>query len=168
VSIISLAYLSASLCLRLVFTGRCMTRFDLPANYHSDPESLIRKSRSRFSSPRSLGSHVRDIVDKFQGSPSPQELAQMAGQKCINEFLAPSSSNVRIGPETNVEDGSFELKPAVMNMVQQSPFCGKASEDANAHHHHFSEICITFIIQGVTQDMVCLRLFPFSLLGKTK
>jgi hypothetical protein len=75
VSIISLADLSASLCLCLVFIGRCMTGFDLPANYHSDPKSLIRKSRSRFPSPGSLGSHVRAIVDKFQGSPLPQEAA---------------------------------------------------------------------------------------------
>jgi hypothetical protein len=67
VSIISLADLSASLCLCLVFTGRCMTGFDLPANYHSDPESLIWKSRSRFSSLGSSRSHIRGIVDKFQG-----------------------------------------------------------------------------------------------------
>jgi hypothetical protein len=87
-----------------------MTRFDLPTNYHSDPESLIRKSRSWFSSPGSLGSHIRDIVNKFQGSPPSQEPAQMAGRKCINDFSAPSSSNVRIGLETNVRDGSFELK----------------------------------------------------------
>jgi hypothetical protein len=123
-----------------------MTGFDLPANYHSDLESLIRKSRSRFSSPGSSGSHVQDIVDKFQGSPPPQERTQMAGRKCINDFLAPSSSNVRTGPETNVEDGSFKLKPALINMVQQSPFCGKVSEDANAHLQHFLEICSTFTI----------------------
>jgi hypothetical protein len=43
-SIISLTELSASLCLCLVFTGWCMTRFDLPTSYHSDLESLIRKS----------------------------------------------------------------------------------------------------------------------------
>jgi hypothetical protein len=82
VSIISLADLSTSLCLCLVFVGG----FDLPSNYHSDPEFLIRKSRSRFSSPGSSGSHVRGIVDKFQGSPRPQEPAQMAGQKWINDF----------------------------------------------------------------------------------
>jgi hypothetical protein len=34
----------------------------------------------------------------------------MASQKCINNFSAPSSSNVRTRPETNVGDGSFELK----------------------------------------------------------
>jgi hypothetical protein len=83
-------------------------------------------------------------------------------------FLAPSSSNVRTGLEMNVGDGSLELKPALINVVQQSSFCGNDSEDANAHLQHFLEIYSTFTIRGVTQDVVCLHLFPFSLLGKTK
>jgi hypothetical protein len=70
----------------------------------------------------------------------------MVGQNCINDFSAPSSSNVRTGPEMNVGDGSFELKPALINMVQQRPFCGKASEVANAHLQHFLEIGSTFTI----------------------
>jgi hypothetical protein len=123
-----------------------MTRFDLPANYHSDPESLIRKSQSRLSSPGCSGSHIRVIVDKFQGSPSPHEPALMVVRRCINDFSAPSSANVRTGPEMNIRDGSFKLKPALINMVQQSPFYGKASEDANAHLQHFLEICSTFTI----------------------
>jgi hypothetical protein len=53
-------------------------------------------------------------------------------------------------------------------MVQQSPFYGKALEDANAHLQHFLEIYSTFTIRGVTQDVVRLRLFPFSLFGKVK
>jgi hypothetical protein len=61
----------------------------------------------------------------------------MAGQKCINDFSTPSSSNVRTGLVMNVGDGSFELKLALINMVQQSPFCGKVSEDSNAHLQHF-------------------------------
>jgi hypothetical protein len=42
-----------------------MTEFELLANYHLDPESLIRKSQSRLSSLGSSGSHVLEIVDKF-------------------------------------------------------------------------------------------------------
>jgi hypothetical protein len=42
----------------MVFIGSCMTGFDLPANYNSGLESLIRKSRSRLSSPGYSGSHV--------------------------------------------------------------------------------------------------------------
>jgi hypothetical protein len=66
----------------------------------------------------------------------------------------------------NVRDSHFELKPRLINMVQQSPFYGKASEDANAHPCYFLEICSTFTIRGVSQDVVRLSLFPFSLLGK--
>jgi hypothetical protein len=92
----------------------------------------------------------------------------MAARKCINDFSAPSSANVRTSPETNIRGGSFELKPALINMVQQSRFRDKASEDANAHLQHFLEICSTFTFRGVTQDAVRLHLFPFSLLGKEK
>jgi hypothetical protein len=145
----------------MVFIGSWMTGFNLPANYHSHPETLIRKSHSRLSSPRSYVSHVREIVDKFQGSASPCEPALMAAQKCINDFSALSSANVKTGPEMNIEDDSFELKPALINMVQQIPFYGKASEDANSHLQHFLEICNTFTIRGVIQDAVCLHLFPF-------
>jgi hypothetical protein len=70
----------------------------------------------------------------------------MVGWKCINDISASSSTNVRTGPEMNVGDGSFKLKPALINMVQRSPFYGKASEDANAHLQHFMEICSTFTI----------------------
>jgi hypothetical protein len=57
-SIISLTDLSVDLGLFMVFTGSCMTGVHLSANYHSDPESLIRKSRSRLSSSRSSRSYV--------------------------------------------------------------------------------------------------------------
>jgi hypothetical protein len=92
----------------------------------------------------------------------------MATRRYINDLSTPSSANVRTGLETNIGDGSFERKQALINMVQQSPFCGKASEDANAHLQYFLDIYSTFTIQGVTQDTVCLCLFPFSLVEKAK
>jgi hypothetical protein len=36
-----------------------------------------------------------------------------------------------------VGDGDFEIKSALINMVQANPFSGKASEYANAHLQHF-------------------------------
>jgi hypothetical protein len=92
----------------------------------------------------------------------------MTVRKCINGFSILPSANVRTGMEMNIKDVSFEHKPALINMVQQSPFYGKASEDVSAHLQHFLEICNTFTIRGVTQDAICLCLFPFSLLGKAK
>jgi hypothetical protein len=67
-----------------------------------------------------------------------------------------------------VGDGNFELKPALINMVQENPFSGKPNEDVNAHLQHFLEVCRTFTIRGVTDDAIRLRLFPFSLLRKAK
>jgi hypothetical protein len=92
----------------------------------------------------------------------------MATRKGINDFSAPSSASVWTGLKKNIRDGSFEHKLALINMAQQSPFCGKASEDANAHLQHLLEICSSFTIRRVTQDAICLRLFPFSLLAKAK
>jgi hypothetical protein len=74
----------------------------------------------------------------------------MAAQRCINDFSALSSASFRTDPESNIGDGNFELKPALINMVQQSPFYNKFSEDADAHLQHFLEIYNTFTIRGVT------------------
>jgi hypothetical protein len=82
----------------------------------------------------------------------------------IREFSAPLAANVAIGPDIINVDTHFELKPALITMVQTSPFYGKAHEDANVHLQHFLEICSTFTIKGVTQEAICLHLFPFSLL----
>jgi hypothetical protein len=92
----------------------------------------------------------------------------MAAQRCINDFSAPSSANVSTSPDMIIGDGSFELKPALINRVKQNPFYGRASEDANTHLQHFLEIYNTFTIGGVTQGAERLCLFPFSLLGKVK
>ena len=88
--------------------------------------------------------------------------------KTLCEFSAPTMANIYTRPTTNVGDNGFELKPALINMVQASQFCGKAHEDASAHLQHFLEICSTFTIKGVSRDTILLRLFPFSLLGKAK
>ena len=49
--------------------------------------------------------------------------------KTICEFFAPSAANVATGPDVINADTQFELKPALITMVQTSPFCGKAHED---------------------------------------
>ena len=56
----------------------------------------------------------------------------------------------------------------LITMVQASPFYGKANEDASAHLQQFLELCSTFVIKGVSQDSIRLRLFSFSLLGRAK
>jgi len=102
-----------------------------------------------------------------EGSPTPVVEVVMA-QKTITEFSSPSAHFVSTGPNFNLGDATFELKPALINMVQANPLCGKPHEDANDHLQQFLEVCNTFTIKNVTTDAIRLCLFPFSLLGKAK
>jgi hypothetical protein len=86
--------------------------------------------------------------------------------KTLHKFSAPTTANIHTGPTTDVGDNGFELKPALINMVQSNQFCGKAHEDASAHLQHFLQICSTFTIKAVTRDAILLRLFPFFSFGK--
>ena len=90
-------------------------------------------------------------------------------QKTLHQFSAPSSSHIPTGLNANqAGNDGFELKTGLVNMVQASPFYGKASEDANAHLQNFLEVSNTINPRGTTLDDVRLRLFPFSLLGNAK
>ena len=89
-------------------------------------------------------------------------------KKTLREFSVPSTDNVATGPTINVGDVNFELKSSLINMVQASPSFGMLNEDANAHLQNFLELCDNVVIWGVATDIVKLRLFPFSLLGKAK
>jgi hypothetical protein len=63
VSTINLTKLSFAPCLFMLLIGKCMTIFNLPANYHTDLESLLRKPQSKLSSPGSSRSLISKIVD---------------------------------------------------------------------------------------------------------
>jgi len=88
--------------------------------------------------------------------------------KTLREFSAPSIENIRTGPTLKTDNLEFELKPSLINMVQATPFSGKAHEDASAHLQNFLEISSTVVIKDIAQDIVLLRLFPFSLMGRAK
>ena len=138
-----------------------MTGFSLPENYTENPEKLVRRSRPRVVPPPAT------LPVKKPSSEAPTVCEAMA-EKTLREFSDPSTANVATGRNVNVGDINFELKSSLINMVQASPFCGKTNEDANAHMQNFLELCDTMVIWGVTTDVVKLRLFPFSLLGKAK
>jgi uncharacterized membrane protein YkoI len=53
---------------------------------------------------------------------------------------------------------------SIIRMVQHLPFTGK--EDPNLHLQEFVQLCQIFNEDGVTQDQMRARIFPFSLHGK--
>ena len=89
-------------------------------------------------------------------------------QKTLRQFSAPSNSHIPTGLNNDQGTDGFEIKTGLVNMIQASPFCGKASEDANTHIQNFLEVSSIINPKGTTIDNIRLRLFPFSLLGKAK
>ena len=89
-----------------------MTGFDLPTNYVEDPEALIRRTRAKLKKVSALESE--DNQTRRSLTPVFEALAD----KTLREFFAPTMANIRTGPTVNVGDNGFELKPALINMVQ--------------------------------------------------
>ena len=145
-----------------------MNKRNLPPNFVSDPERILRKAKQglKKTSPISGESSSSTSEDSTVARSLLPALEEMA--RTLRDFSAPTTDNIRTGPVVATGDHAFELKPALINMVQASQFCGKAHEDASAHLQHFLEICSTFKIKDVPLDAILLRLFPFSLLGKAK
>ncbi|KAI4330380.1 hypothetical protein MLD38_028672 [Melastoma candidum] len=67
-----------------------------------------------------------------------------------------------------IQANTFEIKPAVITMLQNSSFGGSPSEDPHGHITNFLEICDTFRYNGVSSEAIRMRLFPFSLRDKAR
>ena len=115
-----------------------MTGFDLPQNFHSNLESLLRRVRPRIVPPQISLSAV-DLV--IASSSAPRAVAQ----KKLRDYSAPSANQVPTGPEVNTGGENFDIKTGLITMLHASPFCGKANEDASAHLQQFLELCSTLL-----------------------
>ena len=62
-----------------------------------------------------------------------------------------------------IEENNFELKLALIRMVQQHQFIGHPSEDPNEHLGRFMRMANTVKLNGVRPNVIKLQLFPFSL-----
>ena len=78
-----------------------------------------------------------------------------------NDFLS-----TPIAPLTDAE--SCEINTALLNLVMKDPFSGLPSEDAATHLNSFVDLCDMQKKKDVDNDIVKLKLFPFSLRDRAK
>ena len=65
--------------------------------------------------------------------------------------------------QPSIEVNNFELKPALISMVQQHQFTRHPSADLNEHKKRFMRMANTVKLNGVRPEVIKLQLFPFSL-----
>ena len=86
----------------------------------------------------------------------------------LEEFVVPPTvvqSAIRRPP---IQPNNFELKAVTLQMLQSILFHGFPSENLNMHLTHFIEVCDTIKYNGVTEEVLILRLFPLSLGDRAK
>ncbi|XP_073152742.1 uncharacterized protein [Henckelia pumila] len=107
--------------------------------------------------------------ERLRGFGEEENNAPLVYRSMMDSAL-PSIENARpsiIRP--TIAANQFDIKPAIIQMVQNTvQFGGMKIDDPYAHLTNFLEICDTFKMQGVSDDTIRLRLFPFSLRDKAK
>ena len=98
-----------------------------------------------------------------------QEQQTQTNPMTLSSYATPTldgtTSSIR---RPNVQANNFEIKPAIIQMIQMSVQFSGSNDDPNSHIANFLEICDTFKHNGVSEDAVRLRLFPFSLKDRAK
>ena len=102
--------------------------------------------------------------ERLQTIPEEEETKRPQRPNTMEELWRPiiqeEYSVVRQPP---IEANNFELKLALITMVQQHQFTGHPSEDPNEHLGSFMRIANTIKLNGVRPDVIELQLFPLSL-----
>ena len=103
-------------------------------------------------------------IERLHTNPDEDETKRPHRPNTMKEFWRPiiqeEYSVVRQPP---IEANNFELKPALITMVQQHQFTGHPSEDPNEHPGRSMRMENIVKLNGVRPDVIKLQLFPFSL-----
>ena len=90
-------------------------------------------------------------------------------QRPLKEFSQPSDEE----PSSSIVNplipaNNFELKPSLLQLVQQNQFAGLATENPNQNLNFFIQLADTFKSNSALPDAIRLRLFPFSLRDRAR
>ncbi|KAL4387749.1 hypothetical protein GQ457_09G015980 [Hibiscus cannabinus] len=150
-------------------------RFDLNREIERTQKQLKRKIRVLMERNNNNGQAPADgqnLPAKVDGAivPPAQHMNQQLPARTVRDYLAEDVDG--LNPTVTMPDFEaehFELKPVMFNMLNIfGQFGGTPNENARQHLKSFLEICNSFKIHGVSNDVLKLKLFPYSLRDKAK
>ena len=90
-------------------------------------------------------------------------------RRTLGDFAMPDISGSFGGiVAPTISNNNFEIKPSIIQMVQNNQFGGLQGEDPYAHILTFLNVCATFKINGITDDAIRIKLFPFLIRDKAQ
>lgn len=126
-------------------------------------ETKQRSNQSTSSSSPGLNLPI-DSSDSFNDSE--EETETMINESTLKELAAPDLNQQPLCIEFPNLEVAFELKSGLIHLL---PACrGLSGEDPHKHLKEFHVVCSSMKPQGVTEEQIKLRAFPFSLADKAK
>ncbi|KAL2230922.1 UNVERIFIED_CONTAM: Retrovirus-related Pol polyprotein from transposon [Sesamum indicum] len=109
-----------------------------------------------------------DITLEFEESLSKSEEETMAliPERSINDMTSPDLNQQPLCIEYPDLEVDFELKSGLIHLLPT--FRGLAGEDPHKHLKEFHVVCFAMRPQGISEEQVKLRAFPFSLADQAK
>ncbi|KAF3432403.1 hypothetical protein FNV43_RR27143 [Rhamnella rubrinervis] len=96
----------------------------------------------------------------------PKPVADMNNNRTLKEFAASDLNSQPLCIEFPDLTAAFELKSGLIHLLPF--FRGLAGEDSHKHLKEFHVVCSTMNPQGIIEEQIKLRVFPFSLADSAK
>ncbi|KAL0423278.1 UNVERIFIED_CONTAM: hypothetical protein Sradi_0862600 [Sesamum radiatum] len=90
----------------------------------------------------------------------------IAPKRTINDMISLDLNQQPLCTKNPDLEVNFELKSGLVHILPT--FCGLACEDPHKHLKEFHVVCSGMRPQGITEEQIKLRAFPFSLADQTK
>lgn len=91
-------------------------------------------------------------------------MAEEQNQRPLKYFALPSNEEPHFSiVNPIIPANNFELKPSLLQIVQQNQFAGLSTENPNQHLKVFIQLVDTLKTNGASPKAIHLILFPFSL-----
>jgi hypothetical protein len=87
----------------------------------------------------------------------------------INQYAAPTGAHLEpLESLKPILTPGYELRPSLINLVQEHSFSGEGDENPYTHLREFEQTCACLYIAGMSHKTLTWKLFLFSLTRRAK